>query len=332
MATKPNIKAIIGLVVVAVLAGFAVADARDTDTSGRSRAALTVMAPAAAGGGWDLVARETQAALRKNRIVSTVQVSNVPGAAGTIGLSQLVRMDGKPDIIMVTGTVMLGGIARGSDFSLADTTPIARLAEDFQVIAVNNDSPYKTLDDFLEAWKADPESIPIGGGSAGGVDHLVAGQMARAIGLDPSELKYTPHSGGGELTISLLSGAAGTVNVGVSGFNDFRDMIEAGRIRALAVVSPEPLAGVDIPTMIELGYPEVNLTNWRGFVAAPGISDTDRAELIAIVGEMVVTPEWQAAVERNRWKENFLTGDEFTTFIEEEQESISALLKELGLA
>ncbi len=331
MATKPNLKAIIGVVVVAVLAGFAVADARDTDTSGRSRAALTVMAPAAAGGGWDLVARETQAALRKNRIVSTVQVSNVPGAAGTIGLSQLARMKGKPDVIMVTGTVMLGGIARGSDFTLGDTTPIARLAEDFQVIAVPSNSPFQTLDDLLEAWKAEPDSIPIGGGSAGGVDHLVAGQLARAIGLDPSELKYTPHAGGGELTISLLSGAAGTVNVGISGFNDFRDMIEAGRIRGLAVVAPEPLAGVDIPTMIELGYPEVDLTNWRGFVAAPGITDADRTELIAIVTEMVATPEWQAAVERNRWKENFLTGDDFTAFIDEEQESISTLLKELGL-
>jgi putative tricarboxylic transport membrane protein len=332
MARKLHIKAIVGMVVVAVLAGFAVADARDTDTSGRSRAALTVMAPAAAGGGWDLVARETQAALRKNRIVSTVQVSNVPGAAGTIGLSQLARVEGRPDVIMVTGTVMLGGIARGSEFTLADTTPIARLAEDFQVIAVNNDSPFQTLDDLFEAWRADPGAIPIGGGSAGGVDHLVAGQMARAIGLDPSKLKYTPHSGGGELTISLLSGAAGTVNVGISGFNDFRDMIEAGRLRALAVVAPEPLAGVDIPTMIELGYPEVDLTNWRGFVAAPGIGDADRAELIAIVSEMVVTPEWQAAVERNRWKENFLAGDDFTAFIDEEQESISTLLKELGLS
>ena len=98
------------------------------------------------------------------------------------------------------------------------------------------------------------------------------------------------------------------------------------------VVAPEPLAGVEIPTMIELGYPEVNLTNWRGFVAAPGIDDDDRAELIAIVEEMVVTPEWQAAVERNRWKENLLTGDDFTAFIDEEQQSISTLLEELGLS
>ena len=332
MAMKLTPWSIISTAIVLVLAGFAVADARDTETTGKARASLTVMAPAAAGGGWDLVAREAQQSLRKNKIVGTVQVSNVPGAAGTIGLSQLVRMTGQPNILMVTGTVMLGGIARGAEFSLADTTPIARLAEDFQVVAVPAGSPFKTLDDFLTEWKKDPGAIPIGGGSAGGVDHLVAGQLAKSVGIPGSALKYTPHSGGGELTISLLSTAAGTVNVGVSGFNDFRDMIESGKLRALAVVAPERLSGVDIPTMTELGHPEVDLVNWRGLVAAPGISEVDRAELTAIVTEMVATPEWKEAVTRNRWKENFLTGAEFEKFIAEEQQAISALLKELGLA
>ncbi len=332
MAMKLTPWSIISTAIVLVLAGFAVADARDTETTGKARASLTVMAPAAAGGGWDLVAREAQQSLRKNKIVGTVQVSNVPGAAGTIGLSQLVRMNGQPNILMVTGTVMLGGIARGAEFSLADTTPIARLAEDFQVVAVPAGSPFKTLDDFLTEWKKDPGAIPIGGGSAGGVDHLVAGQLAKSVGIPGSALKYTPHSGGGELTISLLSTAAGTVNVGVSGFNDFRDMIESGKLRALAVAAPERLSGVDIPTMTELGHPEVDLVNWRGLVGAPGISEVDRSELTAIVTEMVATPEWKAAVTRNRWKENFLTGVEFETFIAEEQKAISALLKELGLA
>lgn len=332
MATKLSPWSIVSIAVVLVLAGFAVADARDTETSGKARASLTMMAPAAAGGGWDLVAREAQQALRKNKIVSTVQVSNVPGAAGTIGLSQLVRMEGQPNILMVTGTVMLGGIARGAENSLADTTPIARLAEDFLVVAVPASSPYKTLDDFLTAWQKDPGAIPIGGGSAGGVDHLVAGQLAKSVGIPGSALKYTPHSGGGELTISLLSTAAGTVNVGISGFNDFRDMIESGKLRGLAVVAPERLSGVDIPTMTELGHPGVDLVNWRGLVAPPRINDTDRAELTAIVTEMVATPEWQAAVVRNRWKENFLTGADFEKFIAEEQQSITTLLKELGLA
>ena len=197
MATKLTPASIIGIVVVLVLAGFAVADARDTQTTGKARSSLTVMAPAAAGGGWDLVARETQQALRKDKIVGTVQVSNAPGAAGTIGLSQLARMNAHPNILMVTGTVMLGGIARGSEFTLANTTPIARLAEDFQVVAVPASSPFKTLDELLAKWKSDPSALPIGGGSAGGVDHLVAGQLAKAVGIPGGDLKYTPHSGAG---------------------------------------------------------------------------------------------------------------------------------------
>lgn len=332
MKRKPSVWSVVAAAVVLVLAGFAVADARTTEDVSKARSSLTLMAPAAAGGGWDLVARESQQALRANTLVNTVQVVNVPGAGGTIGLSQLARMDATPNIMMVTGTVMLGGIARGdSPVTLADTTPIARLAEDFEVIAVSADSPFTTLDEFVEAWRADPAGLPIGGGSAGGVDHLVAGQLARAVGVPADELQYTPHAGGGELTISLLSTAAGTVEVGISGFNDFRDMIESGRLRALAVVAPERLEGIDVPTMGELGYPEVDLINWRGLVGAPGLSEQQRAELVDIVTDMVGTPEWKATVERNRWRENFLTGDGFTTFIEEEQASITALLKELGL-
>ena len=333
MASKPNPRTIVAALVVLVLAGFAVADARSAQDTGRARASLTLMAPAAAGGGWDLVAREAQQALRKNGLVNTVQVVNVPGAGGTIGLSQLSRMTGTPNIMMVTGTVMLGGIARGDgETSLEDSTPIARLAQDFEVIAVSADSPFTTLEEFLTAWRADPAGIPIGGGSAGGVDHLVAGQLAQAVGVPADQLKYTPHSGGGELTISLLSSAAGTVEVGISGFNDFRDMIEAGRLRPLAVVAPQRLQGVDIPTMVEAGYPSVNQVNWRWLVGAPGITDAERQQLTTIVTEMVATPEWAATVARNQWQESFLTGEEFEVFITEEQQSIADLLKELGLA
>lgn len=154
MASKPNPRTIVAALVVLVLAGFAVADARSAQDTGRARASLTLMAPAAAGGGWDLVAREAQQALRKNGLVNTVQVVNVPGAGGTIGLSQLSRMTGTPNIMMVTGTVMLGGIARGDgETSLEDSTPIARLAQDFEVIAVSADSPFTTLEEFLTAWR-----------------------------------------------------------------------------------------------------------------------------------------------------------------------------------
>jgi len=303
-------------------------DAARSASGSDARAKLTLIAPAAAGGGWDLVARESQQALRSDGIVNNAQVVNVPGAGGTIGLSQLENLSGQPTTVMITGTVMLGGIAiNNSDTTLADTVPIAKLAEDFEVFVVPKDSPIQNLDDMIEAWRANPGGLPIGGGSLGGIDHIVAGQLAQEADIDPAAINYIAYSGGGEVLTSLLSN---TVGVAVSGFNDFRDQIEAGNVRALAVAAPEPLEGFDVDTFIEQGY-NVDLVNWRGIVAPPGISDEDRQTLVDIVTEMVETEQWATAVDRNRWKESVVTGDEFGEFLEVEQARITGILEELGL-
>ncbi|MDT9591556.1 tripartite tricarboxylate transporter substrate-binding protein [Nocardioides zeae] len=321
----------IGLVLAATTGYFAVQDARGDEGGAQARSALTVIAPAAAGGGWDLAAREYQQAARTDGIVNNVQVVNVPGAGGTIGLGQLVRFDGDATTLMVTGAAMVGGVEMGGGASrISDVTPIARLTDDYEVIAVPTESEWETLDDFVEAWRADP-TLPVGGGSAGSVDHLVAGQLAASAGLDPADLHYTPHSGGGELTLSLLSEASGTVPVGISGYNDFRDLIDGGRLRALAVVAPEPLEGVDAPTVQDEGYEGVDLVNWRGVLAPPGITEEERDELLAITEETVGTDSWGEAIERNRWDDSFTGPEEFAEFIAEEEERTRALLTELGI-
>ncbi|SFM87948.1 putative tricarboxylic transport membrane protein [Pseudonocardia ammonioxydans] len=330
---RRQVIAALGIVLVAALAVTAFADAARSGEGQAARSNLTMIAPAAAGGGWDLVAREAQQAMRTGNVVNTVQVVNIPGAGGTIGLNQLAGLAGEETTMMVTGTVMLGGISQaGSELSLEDTTPIARLAEDFEVIAVPADSPFRTLEDFLTAWRADPAGLPVGGGSAGGIDHMVAAQLARARDVPVPDMVYTPHPGGGELTLSLLSTASGTVGVGISGYNDFRDLVEAGQLRVLGVVAPERLEGVDAPTMTELGLPEVDLVNWRGLVAPAGITPEERAELEQIARELVGTESWSEAIERNRWVRSEAYGEEFDRFLVAEQRRIDDLLKELGLA
>ncbi|PWV49370.1 tripartite tricarboxylate transporter substrate binding protein [Nocardiopsis sp. L17-MgMaSL7] len=320
-----------GLVLVLTTGFFAVQDAVGRDEGSLARSALTVIAPAAAGGGWDLAAREFQQATRTESIVNSVQVVNVPGAGGTIGLGQLQQLEADPTTVMITGAAMVGGVEMGgSSARLSDVTPIARLTDDYEVIAVPAHSPWETLDDFLDDWRENPD-IPVGGGSAGSPDHLVAGQLAEAAELDPSELHYTPHAGGGELTLSLLSDAHGTVQIGVSGFNDFRDLIEGDRLRALAVVAPERLEGVDVPTTSELGYPSVDLVNWRGVVAAPGVSDEEQAELLEITEEMYQAQTWQDAIERNRWEPSWAGPEEFAGFLSEEETRIRTLMVDLGL-
>ncbi|MGV8874965.1 MAG: Bug family tripartite tricarboxylate transporter substrate binding protein [Rhodococcus sp. (in: high G+C Gram-positive bacteria)] len=328
MAISPTLLRTAGALVVVGAVAVAGIDAARSASGSDARAKLTLIAPAAAGGGWDLVARESQQALRSDGIVNNAQVVNVPGAGGTIGLSQLENLSGQPTTVMITGTVMLGGIAiNNSDITLADTVPIAKLAEDFEVFVVPKDSPIQNLEDMIEAWRANPGGLPIGGGSLGGIDHIVAGQLAQEVDIDPAAINYIAYSGGGEVLTSLLSN---TVGVAVSGFNDFRDQIEAGNVRALAVAAPEPLEGFDVETFIEQGY-NVDLVNWRGIVAPPGISDEDRQTLVDIVAEMVETDQWATAVERNRWKESFMTGDDFGEFLDVEQTRITGILEELGL-
>ncbi len=319
---------VVGALGTLALAGAAAVDASNSTAGATPRSKLTVTAPAAPGGGWDLASREFQQSLRADSIVNNVQVVNVPGAGGTIGLGQFVELGADPTRLMMTGTVMEGAITvNKSRVDLENTTPIARLAEDYQVFIVPADSPYKTLQDFVKAWKKNPHSHAVGGGGLGGTDHLLAGLTAREAGIDPREVNYISFAGGGEVLTALLSD---TVEIGVSSYNDFRDQIEAGNLRALAVSADEPVPGIDTPTFIEQGI-DVSLPNWRGVVAPPGISDAEREELTDIVTEATKTAAWKDALDRNRWVDSVLTGEEFAEFIREDQARVNDIIEELGL-
>lgn len=311
---------------VVIAAGFL--STLNTDSGDSARSRLSLIAPAAPGGGWDLVAREAQQALKHEGIVNNVQVVNIPGAAGTIGLGQLADMRGQTGTMMVTGTVMVGGIiANGSPTTLADVTPIARLAEDFEVIVVPASSPYQDLQSFLDAWRADPAGTAIGGGSKGGTDHLLAGLVAGAAGVDTSKINYIAFSGGGEALNALL---ANTVAASISGYNEFADQIEAGNVRALAVGTKQRVEGIDVPSLGEQGI-DVELTNWRGLVAPPGMTAEQEQALVEIVTEMRNSPAWQDTLARNKWRDNFIAGDEFGAYLEEEAERIGVIAQQLGI-
>ncbi|WP_159502134.1 tripartite tricarboxylate transporter substrate binding protein [Microbacterium sp. 18062] len=322
---------IIGTIVgVTAAALFAVAAINaSAGGSGESpRAKLTLIAPAAPGGGWDGFAREAQHIMRTNAIGSAIQVVNIPGASGTIGLGALAEMDDRHDVMMVTGGVMVGGILiNNSSVDLEDVTPIARLADDFNVLVVPGDSPYDTLDDFMADLATNPGGTAVAGGSLGGIDHLLAGMLGQAAGVDPSSINYLAYPGGGEVVTSILSH---TAKAGLSGYNEFRDQIEAGNLRALAVSAAEPVDGIDVPTFVEQGY-DVAMSNWRGYVAPPGISDEVRDELVAMVTEMRETPEWEDALRRYDWVDSYMVGAEFEEFIRTETERTEAIVKELGL-
>ncbi|OZD08795.1 tricarboxylic transporter [Rhodococcus sp. 06-156-3C] len=319
--------AAVGIVAAVAIVAVGVVDAASSGGGADARSQLTLIAPAAAGGGWDGAAREAQQALRAQGIVNNTQVVNIPGAGGTIGLSQFTGMAGDSATMMVMGITMLGAInINGSDVDLGDVTPIARLADDYDVVVVPADSPIQTLDDLMVEWRADPDRFAFGGGSLGSVDQMIISRMAQENDIDPAGVNYIAYSGGGELATSLMSG---TIKASVSGYEDFVDQIEAGNLRALAISAPEPVDSIDLPTLIELGY-DVSLTNWRGIVAPPGITEEQRTELEAIVTEMVETPEWRDALERNRWTDTFAAGEEFAAGLRSETEFVDGIWADLG--
>lgn len=313
---------------VAVVTVVALVNAAASGGVSTARSKLTLIAPAAPGGGWDGFAREGQQVLRGEGIVNNPQVVNIPGAGGTIGLSQFVQEPGRDDALMVTGGVMVGAIELADNpETLDDVVPIARMADDYAALVVPADSEFQTLDDFLAAWKEDPGANSIGGGSLGSIDHLLSGMLAQEVGIDPSAVNYVAYSGGGEALNSLLSH---TTAAGMSGYNEISDQVEAGSLRVLAISSPERLDGVDVPTFREQGV-DVSMSNWRGVVAAPGVTDEDKAELTEIVTEWHASPEWQEALARNNWTDTFTTGEEFEGFIDGEVATAEQIVEDLGL-
>jgi putative tricarboxylic transport membrane protein len=290
---------------------------------------LTLIAPAAPGGGWDQTARNMQQVLQQSRLAPTVKVVNVPGAGGTIGLAQFVNNDkGKGDVLMVTGLIMVGAVRTNkSPVSLSQVTPIARLTGEYEVLVVPAASPHKNLADVIKAWKADPGKFAIAGGSAGGTDHMLTGLLAKAVGIDVAKINYIPHSGGGESQAALLGNQ---VSAGVNGLAEMVAFIKTGKLRALAISSDKRLPGLDIPTFVEQGV-NVTLANWRGVVAAPGIPADQRSALTSLIDKLHETKEWRDVLAKNNWIDMYLSGPAFETFLKEEDARATGVLKSIGL-
>jgi putative tricarboxylic transport membrane protein len=291
---------------------------------------LRVLVPNAPGGGYDVTARAAAKAMEDARLTGAVEVFNLPGAGGTVGLGRTVNEAGNTRLVMSMGLGVVGSVySNGSPVTLAETTPIARLTQETEIVVVGRDSPYRTLGQLVEAWKADPGRTPVGGGSSpGGPDHLAPMLFAQGIGLDPRRVNYVAYDGGGELLASVLGGK---VAFGVSGLGEFADQVQAGELRVLAVTAAQRTPGVDAPTLREAGVP-VDFANWRGIVAPPGLDGAARAELERVFERLNTSPEWRQVLQRNNWQEAYLPGPEFGAFLAAENDRVAGVLRGLGLA
>jgi putative tricarboxylic transport membrane protein len=309
--------------------GVAVAAMTLVASSAFAQQELKIIAPAGPGGGWDSAARSIQQVLTQTGLAKSVQVVNVTGAGGTVGLAQFVNQaKGDPSQLMVNGITMVGAILTNkSPVTLDQVTPIARLTGDPLVIVVPANSPIKSVKELADAVKADPAKVTWAGGSAGGADHILAALFAKAAGSDPSKVNYIAFSGGGEALAAMLGGR---VTAGISGYGEFESQIKAGKLRALAISSGKRLANADVPTLKEQGL-DVEVVNWRAIVAGPDITAEQKKSLTETVEKVVESKEWAEILKQRGWEDFYLAGEPFTAFLKEEQVRVGDVLKSVGL-
>jgi putative tricarboxylic transport membrane protein len=296
--------------------------------SALAAANVKMMIPANPGGGWDGTGRALGNALREAGAAS-VSYENKGGAAGAIGLAQFYNANkGDPNALMVMGAVMLGGIITGKPpVSIIQLTPIARLTTEYNVFVLPADSPFKTMTDVVAQLKKDPGSIKWGGGSRGATEHIAAAQIAQAAGVSASKINYVPFRGGGEATAAILGG---NVTVGGSGYSEFQQYIESGKMRAIAVTSGQRIKGLNIPTLKEQGI-DVEIGNWRGVFGAAGITQAQRDELTALVVKATKTKSWATDMAKNGWSDALLTGKAFDEFVDRDFAALRATMVRAGM-
>jgi putative tricarboxylic transport membrane protein len=281
------------------------------------------------GGGYDQTARSLGQAMLDAGVAKSVSYDNKAGAGGTIALAHFVsnnRNDG--NALIVTGAVMIGAIVQNKPpVSLAQAVPIARLIHESNVFVVPASSPIRSMKDVVDLLKKDVGAVKWGGGSRGSVDQISLAQIARAVGVDPAKINYLPFQGGGEASAAIVGGH---VTVGTSGWNELAPLIRSGKLRAIAVTSRERLPGNPTPTLREQDL-NIEVENWRGVYAAPGINAEQRNAITRAVLAAVRQKSWTDSLAGNAWSAAVMTGPAFEKFVNDEQIRIEGLMREVGL-
>ncbi|MDB9739494.1 tripartite tricarboxylate transporter substrate-binding protein [Candidatus Pelagibacter sp.] len=287
-----------------------------------------------AGGGWDGTARGTGEALTKSGMLKSASFENMSGGGGGKALAFMINTQPKNTILVQSTPLVLRSITRHEGYvtgsgvlSYKDVTPIAGVIGDYGAIAVAKNSPYKNFKDVVDAYKKNPSSIKMAGGSVrGSMDHLIGALAFQAAGANPNDVAYIPYDAGGKALAGLLSGETQIISTGLGELMGARD-----QVRIIGITAPSRVADApDAPTLKEQGY-DVQFVNWRGFFGPPNMSNKDKKALSTMLGKVMKTPEWEAVRKRNAWVNIYNSDKNFVKFLDAQTVEMTALMKKLGV-
>lgn len=283
---------------------------------------VTMSAGANPGSGLDLTIRAVVDSLQKEKLVDVpLPVENRPGKIGADCLAAMVQQyKGADNQVSATSLSMTMNQLRGiSPYGFDDVTMIARVMTEYFVVVTDAGSRYQNLGDVMTAIKADPGRVEV---AAATDDQAPFDLLVKAAGGDPALIRYVPFEGGGDQTKALLGS---DISVAIGGVSEFIDLVKAGELRALGVLSEQRLPGLDAPTAREQGF-DVTLSNWRGLYGPPDMPQNAVAYWQKVLGEMVETPTWKQIAERSQFTTTFMTGDEFHDFLVKMQADVKTAL------
>lgn len=297
---------------------------------------ITIIAPSGAGGGLDTTARVLAKTLAETKNVSqTMTVENKPGGGQSVGLAEFVTKDKKDSyrLLLPSTPVIINHLKKegNSAYSYQDMKPLAQLTKDYEVIAVSPNSKYKDLKSLFDDLKANPKKLTVAGGSApGSLDHLGIMMPALKAGIDVKQMKYNAYDGGGEAIAALLGNNADVLSTDVSGTLEY---LKAGKVKVLAVSSPERLGGEfkDIPTYKEAGY-DTELTNWRGVFGSKEMTPDAVKFWQDKLQALTQTDVWKRELQKNGWDDGYKNSADFTKYLEEQEKVIKEVLISLDMA
>lgn len=292
------------------------------------------IAPAKPGGGFDLTCKLVQSGLKDTGLLDKpMRVTYMPGGVGAVAYNKVVandRANGDAIVAFSTGSILNLSQGKFGQFTEKDVKWLAAVGTDYGAVAVNANSPYKTLKDLVEALKADPKKISFGaGGSVGGQDWMQTALLAKSAGVNPNNMSYVAMEGGGEAVTAVLGNHIQVVSAGIA---ELMPHVTAGKLRVLAVFSANRLEGSmkDLPTAKEQGF-DIEWPVIRGYYMGPDVSPESYQWWKENFDKMLADPKFAELRTQRELLPFAMTGDELTQYVYKETEKLRALSAEFNL-
>ena len=292
--------------------------------------------PAGPGGGADQMARLIQGIIAKHGLMKqSMVVVNKAGGAGGEGFLDIKSSRGNPHKLVITlSNLFTTPLATGVPVTWKDMTPVAMLALDEFVLWVNAETPYKTAKEYIDAIKAGPPGkFKMGGTGSRQEDQIITVALEKATG---GKLTYVPYKGGGEVAVQLVGKHVdSTVNNPIEAVAQWR----AGSLRPLCVFDSKPLpvtekiaggmAWSDIPTCKSQGL-DIEYLMLRGVFMPAGVPKDAVDYYVELFKKVRATPEWKQLMQEGAFNQTFMTGADYTKWVEGEDKRHADLMRDAG--